>query len=269
LEADGNGLRCEGCGRAFAVVDGVPDLTHPEELVPSDAEFQQKYDAGAEDYDRGLDWLFKAFHEQEDAVRSRLIDLLDVGAGNRVLETGCGTGRDSLHIAERIAPSGELHLQDLSIGMLRVAQRKLANAPVPVNFVLSNASYLPFPDRFFDAAFHFGGINTFGAQQRAVDELTRVVKIGGKVVFGDEGIAPWLREKEIGEILVNANPLYAHTPPLESLPEWALDTSVRWILGNAFYVIDYRVGEAAPPVDLDLPIPGQRGGTLRSRYEQR
>jgi SAM-dependent methyltransferase len=150
--------------------------------------------------------------------------------------------------------------------MLRVARRKLAGSPVPVELVLSNASYLPFADAVFDAAFHFGGINTFGEVRRAIDELTRVVASGGRVVFGDEGIAPWLREKLLGRILVNANPLYAHRPPVEQLPPNALDVRLHWILGNAFYLVEYRVGDGPPPVDLDLPIPGPRGGTLRSRY---
>jgi len=91
------------------------------------------------------------------------------------------------------------------------------------------------------------------------------VKPGGKVVIGDEGIAPWQRRRLIGRILVKANPLYAHRPPLADLPETALDVRLRWIIANAFYVIDYRVGAAPPGVELDLPIPG-KGDTLRSRY---
>ncbi len=113
--------------------------------------------------------------------------------------------------------------------------------------------------------FHFGGINEFGELRRALDEMTRVVKPGGKVVVGDEGIAPWLRRRLTGRILVRANPLYAHRPPLDRLPVNALDVRLQWIIGNAFYVIDYRVGEGPLPVDLDLPIPG-KGDSLRSRY---
>ena len=117
----------------------------------------------------------------------------------------------------------------------------------------------------FRSVFHFGGINEFGEVGRALSEMTRVVTPGGKVVVGDEGIAPWLRRRVIGRILIRANPLYAHRPPLERLPENALDVSLHWIIGNAFYVIDYRVGDEPPPVDIDLPIPG-RGDSLRSRY---
>ena len=263
---DGRGdtLSC-GCGRVYEVVDEIPHLVHPTTLLSSDAEFQQKYDVGAADYDSGLAWLFEAFRVDEDQVRDSMIDLLELRPGARVLETGCGTGKDSVRILERIGAAGTLYAQDLSIGMLEVARRKLVSADGTVEYVLSNASYLPFADDSFDAAFHFGGVNTFGERRRALGEMARVVRAGRKVVLGDEGVAPWLRRRRFGRILVKANPLYAHHPPLAELPDNAAEVRLRWIIGNAFYVIDYRVAESPPFVDLDLPIPG-KGDTLRSRY---
>jgi ubiquinone/menaquinone biosynthesis C-methylase UbiE/uncharacterized protein YbaR (Trm112 family) len=259
-------IACEACGRTYPVDDGIPRLIHPPRLLPSDSEFQGKYDRGADEYDTGLDWLFASFGQDQARFRRELVGRLDLRPGMRVIETGCGTGQDSAEIAARIAPGGELYVQDLSIGMLQLAQRRLRDVRVPVRFVLSNASYLPLPTSQFDAAFHFGGINTFGEVRRAIDEMTRVVRPGGAVVFGDEGIAPWLRRRLIGRILVKANPLYRHRPPIDRLPDVAQDVRLSWLLGNAFYVIEYRVGESPPFVDLDLPIPGPRNGTLRSRY---
>ena len=262
-EVDRASLTCP-CGRMFPIEDSIASLVHPEELRPSDAEFQQKYDAGAESYDANLAWLFDAFSVDEMDVRRRMVDLLELRPGARVLDVGCGTGKDSLLMLERIGSTGELFAQDLSLGMLRVARRKLKSAG-QVDLFQTNASYLPFADAQFDAAFHFGGINEFGEVRRALEEMTRVVKPGGKVVVGDEGIAPWLKRRLVGRILIRANPLYAHRPPLDKLPENALDVHLHWVIGNAFYVIDYHVGEGPPPVDLDLAIPG-RGDTLRSRY---
>jgi ubiquinone/menaquinone biosynthesis C-methylase UbiE/uncharacterized protein YbaR (Trm112 family) len=257
-------LICE-CRRVYDVVDGIPRLVHPTTLLPSDAEFQHKYDVGAADYDSGLAWLFEAFRIDEHVVRDAMVDLLELRPGARVLETGCGTGKDSTRILGRIGSAGTLYAQDLSIGMLEVARRKLEAADGTIEYVLSNASYLPFADGAFDAAFHFGGVNTFGERRRALGEMARVVRAGGKVVVGDEGIAPWLRRRLFGRILVKANPLYAHRPPLAEIPENAAEVRLQWIIGNAFYVIDYRVAHGPPFVDVDLPIPGKRD-TLRSRY---
>jgi SAM-dependent methyltransferase len=267
LEATEGNLRCV-CGKSYPIEDGTPNLIYPEQLLPSDEEFKRKYNEGAEHYDAGLEWLFGSFYENENEVRSGMLELLDLRAGSRVLEVGCGTGKDSLHIIERLQENGELYAQDISSGMIQMARRRLAGSITPVEYFLGNAAYLPFEDAYFDAVFHFGGLNTFGEIDRSLAEMTRVVRVGGKVVVGDEGVAPWLREEEFGRVLINANPLYRHSPPLECLPENAQDVGLRWILGNAFYLIDYRVGDGPPKVDLDLPIPG-KGDSLRLRYELR
>jgi ubiquinone/menaquinone biosynthesis C-methylase UbiE len=255
-------LSC-ACGRRYPIQDGFPDLRYPDELLPSDEEFKTKYDRGARQYDAGLEWLFRSFSEDETAVRRSMVDLLELTPGARVLEIGCGTGKDSVHIAERIGQEGELWALELSLGMLEMARERVGSSGT--RFLLSNASYLPFADRTFDGVFHFGGLNTFGEVPRALAEMARVAKFGAKVVVGDESVPPWLREHIFGRVLMKANPLYRHEVPLAALPIGARSVCVRWVLGSAFYLIDFRVGEGPPPLDLDLPIPG-KGDSLRSRY---
>ena len=36
---------------------------------------------------------------------------------------------------------------------------------------------------------------------------------------------------------------------------------------SVFYLIDFVVGEGEPKANYDFNIPGERGGTLRTRYE--
>jgi hypothetical protein len=96
--------------------------------------------------------------------------------------------------------------------------------------------------------------------------MARVVKKGGRVVVGDEGVGPWLQETEFGRILVNSNPLYRSNAPLSLLPASARDVTCRWVLNGAFYVIDFTVGEGEPFLDLDVEFPGRRGGSHRKRY---
>jgi len=259
-------LRCTE-GHEFTVIDGIPSLVHPTTLLPSDAEFQTKYDRTAAEYDKGSDWLFQAFRAEESRVRESLVDLLEVTEGARVLETGCGTGRDSQVILDRLGATGYPCALDISRAMLEVTRAKLRDRPGNVAYVHANASHLPFADDAFDSAFHFGGINTFGDVRSALQEVNRVVRVGGKVVFGDEGIAPWLVEHDFGRVLINANPLYENGPPLDALPATAADVRVQWILEGAFYVVDFRVASEGAYVDVDLPIPG-KGDTLRSRYTE-
>src|SRR5262249_9186015 len=156
-------------------------------------------------------------------VRESMADRLELEHGDRVLEVGCGTGKDTVQIAAALGNGGEIFAQDISPAMIEIAKAATACAAPPIEFFLGDAAYLPFDNRQFDAVFHFGGLNEFGDVPLALAEMTRVTKNGGKVVVGDEGVAPWLRDKLFGRMLINANPLYRHTPPLAALPENARD----------------------------------------------
>lgn len=260
-------------GCRYLVRDGVIVLLHPPSLGPGDRAAQAEYDRTADThYDNAIDWIFASFKEDEDSVRERMVDLLDLTPSSKVLETGSGTGRDSFRIARRLRSGGEAFLLDLSEKMLiRARERTSAILDAQadhgrIEYLAGNGSYLPFSDGYFDAAFHFGGLNTFDEVARALAEMARVVRVGGKVVVGDEAIAPWLAEREYGKIICHNNPLYRADAPLRWLPQSARDVTVRWVIGAAYYLIDFRVGVGPPPLDLDLEHRGRRGGTLRTRY---
>jgi SAM-dependent methyltransferase len=236
--------------------------------MESDELFRIWYEGHASEYEDALRWIFGTFLADERTVRMKCIDLLEIRPGARVLEVGCGTGHDTSLICESVGTSGSVVATDISAPMLRQTASRSSAMSAPTELVLCNASYLPFPDRSFDATYHFGGVNQFGDRQRALAEMTRVTKVGGKVVVGDEGLAPWQRASITGRVLINANPMYDSEPPLEALPLEAGDVTLRWLLADAFFVIDYRVLEAPARVDYDLPIPGKRD-TLRQRYISR
>ena len=221
--------------------------------------------AAAREYDRGMDVLFQTFGADEPALREQLAGLLALGPGARVLETGCGTCRDTEHLASR---SARVVATDRSADMIQVGRDRLAGTPAAdrVRLCISDATALPFGTGAFDAASHFGGINLFPDIRLALAEMARVVKKGGRVVVGDEGVGAWLQETEFGRILVNSNPLYRFQAPLSLLPASARDVTCRWVLNGAFYVIDFTVGEGEPFLDLDVEFPGWRGGSHRTRY---
>lgn len=260
-------------GDTFTTENGVPNLLWPPELSAIEAKTKSEYDRVAEQiYDTALNWQFAALHEDEGKVRELMINMLDLKPGARILEVGCGTGRDSYRLARRLDANGELFLQDLSPGMVHTCVKRMAEYDREMHFKcalrysISNATYLPFPDNFFDAVFHFGGFNEFSDHKLTGEEFARVVKPGGIVLFGDESVGPWLRDADFGKIVMTNNPLFAHRLPLESIPVCARDVNVRWIMANCFYVITFRKGDGPPALNLDLPHKGWRGGSMRSRY---
>jgi len=260
-------------GDRFPIEAGVPNLLHPPTLSPIEEQTRQEYDRVAEKiYDAAVDWQFAAFHTDEEATREGMIDMLGLGPDMRVLEIGCGTGRDSFRLARRLGAAGELHLQDLSPRMVHACVAKMREHDAAMRFACgleysaSNVTWLPYPDGHFDAVFHFGGFNQFGDLKRGAAELARVVRLGGRVLVGDEAVAPWLEDTEFAGIVTTNNALFKAELPLRALPVGARDVTVRWIVANCFYVIAFTKGDGPPPLDLDLPHAGWRGGTLRSRY---
>jgi len=260
-------------GHHYPVRRGLPILLPAELLSEAEAETQADYDAVADQkYDAAVNWLFRSFYENEDEVREAMIDLLRLKPGARVLEIGSGTGRDSFRIARKLGEKGHFFVQDLSEQMVLKTRARLKaeseklGLSANIDCFVSTARFLPFQDGFFDAVFHFGGFNNFSEPKKTLGEITRIVKKGGRVVIGDESLPPWLADTEFGEMIITNNPLFKHKAPLESMPVNARDVTVRWILGGCFYLIDFEVGEGFPPVEMDLPHQGWRGGTLRTRY---
>lgn len=260
------GLLRNSSNVAFAIADGIPDFTWPPVLQASDEQTRQSYEGMAQEYDCYATLPFITYRADEHAVRERMVAKLELQADSKVLEIGCGTGRGAVHLAQRLGSNGKLYLQEISPSLLKIAVKKLQAQSIPAEFSLANGSYLPFPDNFFDAVHHFGGINTFSEITRCLSELARVVKPGGKVVIGDEGLGPWLRDTEMGRIMTNSNPLLKCEPPLQSLPATATEVQLEYIMMGAFYVIEFRVAAAPPLPDYHMQIPSARGGSHWTRY---
>jgi SAM-dependent methyltransferase len=241
-------LAC-ACGHAFPIQGGIPDLVFPRG--------QDFHHEDADTYDDLIDFCARLLNDDEAATRRRACELLEVEAGQRVLEVACGPASNFPYLLERIGPSGELWALDISADMLRVARDKLPADDSAIELLLANGVHLPFADRSFDALLHIGTLNRFPDVGAALAEMARVVKIGGKVVAGDEGLGPWLATSDYGTILKKFGSLFEGFPPLAAIPPEAREVRLQWLLGHAYYAIDFRVGEAAPALNLDVQLPGR------------
>lgn len=266
LTEDPKGLVCPN-GHKYAFVPGTA-IPVFHKLAQDANEYSRT--GAAEKHDNALRWLLATFGTDEPSLRERLVDRLQLRKGDRVLITGAGTGNDLPHIARRLMDGGEIYAQDIAQEMLLAGverfQPEVLRHGVKLRFSVSDAANLPFADGYFDAAYHFGGINLFPDIRQGIAEMNRVVRNGGKVVIGDEGLGPWLRNTEIGRMLIRNNALYSCEAPLTFLPETVRSPKVSWELCNTFYVIDFSVSTEPLPIDIDVPHVGVRGGSIRSRY---
>lgn len=253
-------------GNRYPIHDGIPDFVMAIQQQASPVGNQEFYRSRAHEYDRGNDVMFKMLQCEQGPAREDLIDTLKLRPGSRVLEIGCGTCRDTLHLLARDAT---VYAGDLSQEMLTIGKQRLHEAGADfdrIHLFRGDVQQLPFTDGFFDAAYHFGGLNLFPDIAASLAEMARVVKPAGRVVAGDEGVGPWLSNTDFAKILKNSNPLFNHSAPTDKVPVIARDVTCRWVLNGAFYVLAFQIGMGEPQLDLDVEFPGWRGGTHRTRY---
>lgn len=107
--------------------------------------------------------------------RRRMVEALEVSAGDRVLDLAAGTGTSS----EAIARTGaDVVAADFSQGMMREGRRRGVEVP----FVGADAQHLPFADDTFDAAVISFGLRNVQDPRQGLAEMVRVVRPGGRVV---------------------------------------------------------------------------------------
>ncbi len=265
LEED-NGLRCPS-GHLFPYSPGTKVPVFASEPTGTS---EYTSENAATIHDNALRWVLQTFGIDESSLRKSLTSGLNLCKGQKLIVTGAGAGNDLPCLAQSLEGEGVIYAQDISEQMLLVGAdrygQKLSGLGIDIYFSISDATNLPFGDSFFDAAYHFGGLNLFPDVRKGIAEMNRVVKSGGRVVIGDEGIAPWLKHTEYGEMLIHNNPLYAYDAPLSLLPDTAESVNLTWELGNCFYVIGFTVSDRLPQISIDIPHVGKRGGSIRTRY---
>lgn len=250
----------------YSIENGMPVFAATEHLDGT-AYFARNYYASiANSYDENVHVTFDLYNESELDVRLSMINLLNLNKRSKVLEISAGTGKDSELIVNNLDEFGELWLLDISPDMLVQAKEKISKYPAMTEAAIGDACHLPYCDNYFDALYCFAGIGHFIDQRAALKEMARVVRPGGRVVFCEKNVPPWLRNTEYGKILINNNPMFAEPNPLALIPVEARNVGIRWILGNAHYVVDYTVGEGEPVGNFDLEMPGHRGGSFNTRY---
>ena len=132
----------------------------------------RNYDVMNDVMSGGLHRVWKFFTMGRAAIRP----------GMRVLDIAGGTGDLAKAMARRAGPSGEVWLTDINESMLSVGRDRLLDAGVALPTALADAEYLPFPDGYFDRVTVAFGLRNMTHKDRALAEMFRVLKPGGKLL---------------------------------------------------------------------------------------
>jgi ubiquinone/menaquinone biosynthesis C-methylase UbiE len=224
------------------------------------------YESRVADYDANLHLTFDTHGESEDQVRLSLISKTDP-KGKTVLDLAAGTGRDSVKFVEFCDKDVKLIALDPALEMLKVSRTQVNKLDFEALYLRASAEQIPLADNSVDVVYSFGGFNEFADKAKAMSEISRVARPGARVLLCDEGIPTWWRDTDFYRTLVLTNPQFASHPPLEFLPTKIHDVELSWAVGETFWVLSFKIADKEPTGNFDIPIPGKKGGTLRTRYE--
>ena len=122
-------------------------------------------------------------------VKEESFRLLDLHAGDRILEVGCGTGQDAWNLAFLTGCSGLVAAIDPGLSMLREAQKgspcsasstHKRNSPV---FARMDGRFLGFDNAVFDAVREDRALQHIEHPENVVGEMLRVLRPGGRFVL--------------------------------------------------------------------------------------
>jgi SAM-dependent methyltransferase len=142
------------------------------------------------------------------AKRHRYQDLLRAEPGDRILDVGCGSGGFCRALAPLVAPDGRVVGVDCSPAAVDLATRlSAAEDPSLLEFTCADAEALPFADGSFDAAVCISVLEFCQRPDRALAEMRRVMRPGGRVLVAnsDEDTRVYNgRDRELGRRLARA-----------------------------------------------------------------
>ncbi len=132
----------------------------------------RKYDIMNDLMSLGLHRLWKTF----------AINASGVKPGQRVLDVASGSGDLARAFARRVGPTGEVWATDINRDMLDVGRDRLLDHGVILPLAQCDAEALPFPSNHFDCVSVAFGLRNMTHKDKALAEMCRVLRPGGRVL---------------------------------------------------------------------------------------
>lgn len=133
--------------------------------------------------------LHRCFSTNKRGWMPWVFDQLDLPANSAVLDVGCGPCDLWAENADRIPDGWRIVLSDFSPGMLQQARDGLRPVARPFTFWCADAQALPFASGRFDAVIANHMLYHVPDRARAIAEMHRVLKPGGRLYAGTNGHA--------------------------------------------------------------------------------
>jgi ubiquinone/menaquinone biosynthesis C-methylase UbiE len=132
-----------------------------------------------------LPWLIDTACRNKDVAKLR--ELVVPAAEGVVLEVGIGSALNLPYYSPRLT---HLYGIDSSPELLQMARQKSEGAPFPVTLLTQTAEKIPLPDHSVDTVVMTFALCSIEEDQTALQEMKRVLKPGGRLLYLEHGLAP-------------------------------------------------------------------------------
>ena len=134
-------------------------------------------------YEGDIGRIQRAITQTDDMAHRRaiVIEALRLRSGEKVVEVGCGGGSYTREAADRVGPQGQVRAVDFSSDQVAAAKEHCADLPW-VECSVGDVRALPYETGAFDAAFAVQVLEYVPELDQALEELKRVVRVGGRLL---------------------------------------------------------------------------------------
>ena len=137
------------------------------------------FDSVASKYDVMNDLMSLGLHR---AWKAYAVAVANLRPGDRVLDLAGGTGDLARAFAKKVGPAGTVVHTDINEAMLQRGRDRLLDEGVVLPTVICDAEVLPFPTASFDLVSVAFGLRNMTRKDRALAEMNRVLKPGGRLL---------------------------------------------------------------------------------------
>ncbi len=138
----------------------------------------------AANYDKANSILSVGIHH---LWRKKLVYLSSAKPGQSVLDCATGTGDLAIEFKKAVGPEGSVIGTDFCAEMLAPAPSKALAENLEIKFEQADVTALQYADNYFDIVSISFGIRNVGNPLKALQEMARVTKPGGKVMVLEFG----------------------------------------------------------------------------------
>lgn len=194
-----------------------------------------------------FEWLFLL----PAGIRERAVNALELKHGDRVLEIGCGSGKNLKILREAVGPEGCVYGVDLSEGMLSRAEalRETQNWR-NVTLIRSDAAKYNAPEPLDGVIFSLS-YSTMPHHKEVLSHAWNQLRPGKSLVIMDSKLPPGVRGKLIVPFAVSVSKLTVlgnpHIRPWEELAGLTQDFQMEELFLQTYYVCRGRKPAKAPP----------------------